>query len=99
MEEVGFGFGVVGGEFVVVAKEVEKIRDKIAQVVKYFQSHIGERGQQLFSQGISWASKSQIGSSPVINSKPVVLSIINKSKLLPTSITSKAFIYSQFCRA
>ena len=36
MEEVGFGFGVGGGEFVVVAKEVEKIHNKILQAFKHF---------------------------------------------------------------
>ena len=34
VEEVGFGFGV-GGEFVVVAKEVEKIREKNLQAFKH----------------------------------------------------------------
>ena len=35
VEEVGFGFGVGGGEFVVVAKEVEKIREKNLQAFKH----------------------------------------------------------------
>ena len=48
VEEVGFGFGGDGGEFIVVAKEVEKICAKILQVVNIFQSHFGKRGQTCF---------------------------------------------------
>ena len=33
VEDAGFGLGVSGGEFVVVAKEVEKIRNKILEYI------------------------------------------------------------------
>ena len=35
VEDACFGFGVRGSEFVVVAKEVEKIRDKIPKTFKH----------------------------------------------------------------
>ena len=35
VEVVGFGFGVGSGEFVIVAKEVEKIHNKILQAFKH----------------------------------------------------------------
>ena len=43
VEEVGFGFGVGGGEFVVVAREVEKIHDKILQTFKHFSVSFREK--------------------------------------------------------
>ena len=36
VEEVGFGFGVGSGEFVVVAKEVEKVHNEILYPFKHF---------------------------------------------------------------
>ena len=35
VEEVGFGFGVGGGKFVVVAKEVEKIYDETSNKTQH----------------------------------------------------------------
>jgi len=36
VEEVGFGFGVGGGEFVIVAKEGEKVHNEILYPFKHF---------------------------------------------------------------
>ena len=35
VEEVGFGFGVGGGEFVVATKEVEEFREKNLKALKH----------------------------------------------------------------
>ena len=40
VEDVGFGFGVRVSEFVVVANEVEKIRDKIPKTFKHKSLHL-----------------------------------------------------------
>ena len=43
VEEAGFGFGVGGGEFVVVAKEGEEISGRILQAGQYFQISFWEK--------------------------------------------------------
>ena len=56
VEEVGFGFGV-GGEFVVVAKEVEEISGRILQAGQYFLVSFWEKRSDLFSQNggvVTW---------------------------------------------
>ena len=54
MEEVGFGFGVGGGEVGGVAKEVEEISGKTCRRVNIFKSHFGKRGQTCFSKMEAW---------------------------------------------
>ena len=53
---MGFGFGV-GGEFVVVAKEVEEISGRILQAGQYFLVSFWEKRSDLFSQNggvVTW---------------------------------------------
>ena len=57
VEEVGFGFGVGGGELGGVAREDEEISGRILQAGQYFQVSFWEKRSDPFSQNggvVTW---------------------------------------------